>query len=224
MHGHNGGVMSSPRHKHDYNNGVLSYLRHVLAVNGGTAKVSTLAFKRAHLVLIPSLCLQPLLKAPSVTLRLPLIPSYRLSPESDASMGAALSPPLTDDSYLGAGLFTTPMGRISTPAINATAPSTALPPLYKHILLAGNGAQTLDLDRAPRRTQTLDLDLAGLHDALPPSDHLRHAPPRRPSTDGSLASHVGLGRLPQCVGGRRYRREHELGKGRGGAAATLRPL
>jgi hypothetical protein len=55
MHGHNGGVMSSPRHEHDNNGGVLCYPRHVLAVNGGVAKVSTLAFKCAHPMLVPSL-------------------------------------------------------------------------------------------------------------------------------------------------------------------------
>jgi hypothetical protein len=64
-------------------------------------------------------------------------------------MGAALSPPLTDDSYLDAGIDF-PLQR--APAINATTPSTALPLLYKHALLAGNGTQTLDLDQAPRRT------------------------------------------------------------------------
>jgi hypothetical protein len=58
-------------------------------------------------------------------------------------MGDALSPPLTDDSYLGTGRFTTPMAHILTPAINATTPSTAVPPLYKHTLLTGNGAQNL---------------------------------------------------------------------------------
>jgi hypothetical protein len=108
------------------------------------------AFKRAHPVLVPSLHSQPLLKAPSMTLRPLLIPSYRLPPQSDASMGDVLSPPLTDGSYLYVGRFPTPTARISMLAINATAPSTALPLLYKHALLASNGAQTLDLDQAPR--------------------------------------------------------------------------
>jgi hypothetical protein len=58
-------------------------------------------------------------------------------------MGAALSPPLTDGSYLDAGIDS-PLRR--APTINAMAPSTTLPPLYKHALLTGNGAQTLDLD------------------------------------------------------------------------------
>jgi hypothetical protein len=122
-----------------------------------------------------------------VTLRPPLVSSYRLPPQSDTSMGAALSPPLTDGSYLDAGRFPTMTACISTPAINATVPSTTLPPLYKHARLAGNRAQTLDLDRVPRRTQTLYLDLARHHNASPPSHHLRHAPPRRPSTAKTLA-------------------------------------
>jgi hypothetical protein len=95
--------MSSPRHEHGNNGGVLSYPRHVLAVNGGVAKVSTRAFERAYPMLVSSIRSQPLLKAPSVTLRPPLIPSYCLPPQSDASMGAALSPPLTDGSYLNDG-------------------------------------------------------------------------------------------------------------------------
>jgi hypothetical protein len=94
------------------------------------------------------------------------------------------------------------MARISMSVINAMVPSTALPSLYKHTLLAGNGAQTYDLYQAPRRTQTLDIDLADHHDALPPSHHLCRAPPRRPSTSGTLASHVGVLRLPQRIGGR----------------------
>jgi hypothetical protein len=118
--------MSSPCHEHGNNGGVLSYPRYVLAVNGGVAKVSMWAFERAYPMLIPSIHSQPLLKAPSVTLRPPLIPSYRLLPQSNASMGAALSPPLTDGSYLNDGRFPTPMARISSPAINAMAPSTAL--------------------------------------------------------------------------------------------------
>jgi hypothetical protein len=150
MHNRNGGVMFSPRHEHGNNGGVLSYPRHVLAVNDGIAKVSMPAFKRAHAVLIPSLRSQRLLRAPSMTLRPLLIPSYRLPPQSDASMGVVLSLPLIDDTYLYAGRFPTPIARISMLAINAMAPSTALSPLYKHALLAGNGAQTLDLDQAPR--------------------------------------------------------------------------
>jgi hypothetical protein len=63
-----------------------------------------------------------------------------------------------------------------------------------------HGAQTLHLDRAPHRTQTLDLDLASHHDALLPSHHLSQAPPRRPSPAGTLASHVGILRLPRRVG------------------------
>jgi hypothetical protein len=51
-------------------------------------------------------------------------PSYRLPPQSDASMGAALSPPLTGGSYLDGGIDS-PLRR--TTAINATTPSTALP-------------------------------------------------------------------------------------------------
>jgi hypothetical protein len=51
-HDNNGGVLSSPRHEHGNNGGVLSYPRHVLAVNGGVEKVSTPAFKCAHLVLV----------------------------------------------------------------------------------------------------------------------------------------------------------------------------
>jgi hypothetical protein len=137
-----------------------------------------------------------------VTLRPPLVLSYRLPPQSNTSMGAALSPALTDGLYLDAGRFPTPTAHMPTLAINATTPSTALSPLYKHTLLAGNGEQTLDLDRAPRRTQTLDLGLARHHDASPPSDHLRHAPPQCPSTAGTLASHVGLLRLPRQVGRR----------------------
>jgi hypothetical protein len=96
--------MSSHRHEHGNNGGVLCYPRHVWAGNGGAAKDSTPAFKRPHHpVLVASLRLQLLLRAPPVTLRSPLIPSYRLLPQSDASMGATLSPPLTDGSYLDAG-------------------------------------------------------------------------------------------------------------------------
>jgi hypothetical protein len=144
--------MSSPRHEHGNNGGVMCYPRHVLAVNGGIAKVATPAFKRAHPVVVPSLRLQPLVKAPSMTLHPPLVSSYPLPPQSNASIGTALSPPLTDGSYLNASPFPTRMARISMLAINAMAPSTTLPPLYKDALLAGNGAQTLDLDRAPCRT------------------------------------------------------------------------
>jgi hypothetical protein len=140
--------MSSPRHEHGNNGGVMCYPRHVLAVNGGVAKVSMPAFKRALPVLVPSLRLQRLLKALSVNLRPPLVPSYPLLPQSNASIGAALSPPLNDSSYLDAGPFPTQMAHISMLVINVMAPSTALPPLYKHALLASNGAQTLDLDRA----------------------------------------------------------------------------
>jgi hypothetical protein len=86
-------------------------------------------------------------------------------------MGAALSPPLTDGSYMDVGRFPTPTARITMSVINATTPSTALPSLYKHALVADNGAQTLDLDRTPHRTQTLDPDLAVHHDASPPSHH-----------------------------------------------------
>jgi hypothetical protein len=89
-------------------------------------------------------------------------------------MGAALSPPLTDSSYLDARPFPSLTARISTPAINATSPSTALPPLYKHPLLASNGAHTLDLDRAPRITQTLDLAAYLHHDASPSSTMESH--------------------------------------------------
>jgi hypothetical protein len=78
-------------------------------------------------------------------------------------MGVVLSSPLIDDSYLGVDRFPTLMARISIPVINAMTPSTALLPLYKHALLTDNRAQTLDLDRAPHRTQTLDL--ANHHDA-----------------------------------------------------------
>jgi hypothetical protein len=74
-------------------------------------------------------------------------------------MGAFLSPPHTDGWYLNIGLFPTQMDRISTLAMNAVKPSTALATLYKHSLLTGHQAQTLDLDRAPHITQTLDLDL-----------------------------------------------------------------
>jgi hypothetical protein len=77
-----------------------------------------------------------------MTLRLPLIPSYRLLPQSDASMNTALSPLLNDGSYLDT-CIDSPLRRTS--AINSTALSTAFPPLYKHALLTGNGAQTLDL-------------------------------------------------------------------------------
>jgi hypothetical protein len=120
--------MSSPHHEHNNNGGLLCYPRHVLAVNGGVAKVSTSAFKRVHPVLVPSLHSQPLLKAPPMTLRPPLVPSYRLLPQSDASMGAALSPPLTDGLYLDAGLFPTLMAHISMLATNVTVPATALSP------------------------------------------------------------------------------------------------
>jgi hypothetical protein len=61
-------------------------------------------------------------------------------------MGAFLSPPHIDGSYLDAGRFPTPTACISTPAINIMAPSTALPALYKHAILVGHGAQTPDLN------------------------------------------------------------------------------
>jgi hypothetical protein len=47
---------------HDYNGGVLASPHHVCVVNGGIAKISTPAFNRT---LIPSLCLQPLVKVPA---------------------------------------------------------------------------------------------------------------------------------------------------------------
>jgi hypothetical protein len=114
----------------------------VLAVDDGVAKVSTSAFKRAHPMLVPSLRSQPLQKAPARDSAPAARPVYRLPPQSYASMGATLSPPLTDDSYLDVGRFPTPMVHISMMAINATAPSTTLSTLYKHALLASNGAQT----------------------------------------------------------------------------------
>jgi hypothetical protein len=101
-------------------------------------------FPRRHF-LASSLHSQPLLKAsvrnsgahPSC-----LIVSRRRA----ASMGAFLSLPHIDGSYLDVGRFSTPMTRISMPAINIMAPSTALPALYKHAILAGHGTQTLDLN------------------------------------------------------------------------------
>jgi hypothetical protein len=77
----NGCVMSSPCHEQDNNDGVMCYPRHVLAVNGRIAKVSTPAFKHAHPVRVPSLRSEPLLKAPFVTLRPPLVLSYHLPPQ-----------------------------------------------------------------------------------------------------------------------------------------------
>jgi hypothetical protein len=120
--------------------------------NGGVAKFSTSAFKGAYPVLVLFLCSQPLLEV--VTLAPATRPVLSSSTTERYINGRCPLSPLTDGSYLDIGRFPTLMARISTPAINATASSTALPPLYKHTLLAGNGAQTLDLDRAPHRTQT----------------------------------------------------------------------
>jgi hypothetical protein len=94
-------------------------------------------FPRRHLnapiptVLILSLCLQPLLKAPARDSTLAARPILS-SPAAERHInGRCPLSPLIDGSYLDASRFPTPMARISMLAINAMAPSTALPPLYK---------------------------------------------------------------------------------------------
>jgi hypothetical protein len=95
------------------------------------------------MTLVPSRHSQALLEEPAPCL-------WLASARRAASMGAFHSAPHIDGSYPDAGRFPTPMADISTPAINTTAPSTALATLYKHALLTGHGAQILDLDRVPR--------------------------------------------------------------------------
>jgi hypothetical protein len=137
MHGHNGGVLASPCH--------------VCMVNGGVAKFSTSAFNHTHPVLVLSLRSQPLVKAPTRDSALASHPVLLSAAAERHINGRCPLPPLTEVSYLDIGIES-PLRRM--PAINAMTPSTALAPLYKHSLLTGNGAQTLDPDRALRRTQT----------------------------------------------------------------------
>jgi hypothetical protein len=94
------------------------------------------------MTLVPSRHLQDLLEEPAPCL-------WLASARRAALMGAFHSPPHIDGSYPDTGRFPTPTADISTPAINATTPSTALAMLYKHALLTGHGAEILDLDRVP---------------------------------------------------------------------------